>query len=101
MENETTTAPPAPSDGSPRAVYALPIAGHAHKVRVAAFILPSGQPGLFRTRDRGGSYHGIELFGIGIGGAVLPLAVVGPREAREIAFALLTEAERLDEAKRR
>ena len=82
--------------------HALPIPGHARSVAVSAHILPDGTRGLFWTGPRGrigtGGYHGIELYARGRDGAVIPVAVLAPDQARAIAAALIAEAHRLEDA---
>lgn len=79
-------------------VQGLPIPGHVRSVRTAAYVKPDGTVGLFWTRDRAGAYHGIELYGIGPAGAVVPFAVLASGDARTLAAALVVEADRLDAA---
>lgn len=91
-------------DANGTKVYTLPIKGNVEAVRVAAYVKPDGTPGLFPSRDwpaiGSGQYHGIELFGHGSRGGVVPFAVLSPKDCRALAEALVIEAARLEWAER-
>jgi hypothetical protein len=71
-------------------VHSLPIPGHVRSVRVSAYVLPDGRPGLSWTGNGigHGAYHVVELFGRGPNGGVIPFAQLSPSACRELATAL-------------
>lgn len=80
--------------GTPEAL-GLPIPGHVRALRVDAGLRPGGSPFLHRDKD-GNGWHGIELYGIGPMGGVVPFAVLSPADARALAGQLVAAAAALE-----
>lgn len=80
--------------GTPEAL-GLPIPGHVRRLKVDPGTRGSGSPFLHRDKD-GNGWHGVELYGIGPMGGVVPFAVLSPDDARALAGQLVSAAARLE-----